>query len=109
MGETEATCNSYTETTATTAGSQDAALSSIERSVNRSSSERCTPLSGIEKKLNHRKASEESGATAHLQKQRTCRDEKKTASASSAMQGPSSKPCLFVWVLYIVVQVSATP
>ena len=105
LGELErAVCTSRTETTATTA-----ALSSIERSVNRSSSERCTPLSGIEKKLNHRKASEESRATAHLQKQRTCRDEKKTASASSAMQGPSSKPCLFVWVLYIVVQVSATP
>ena len=106
---TEMTGSERTETTATTAGSQDAAWSSIEDSVNCSSSERCTPLSGIEKKLNHRKASEESGATAHLQKQRTCRDEKKTASASSAMQGPSSKPCLFVWVLYIVVQVSATP
>ena len=104
-----AVCTSRTETTATTAGSQDAALSSIEGSVNCSSSERCTPLSGIGKKLNHRKASEESRATAHLQRQRTCRDEKKTVSASSAMQGPSSKPCLFVWVLYIVVQVSATP
>ena len=110
LGELErAVCTSRTETTANTAGSQNAALSSIEGSVNCSSSERCTPLSRIGKKLNHRKASEESRATAHLQRQRTCRDEKKTASASSAMQGPSSKPCLFVWVLYIVVQVSATP
>ena len=110
LGELErAVCTSRTETTATTAGSQDAALSSIEGSVNCNSSERCTPLSRIGKKLNHRKASEESRATAHLQKQRTCRDEKKTASASSAMQGPSSKPCSFVWVLYTVVQVSTTP
>ena len=110
LGELErAVCTSRTETTATTAGSQDAALSSIEGSVNCSSSERCTPLSRTGKKLNHRKASEESRATAHLQKQRTCRDEKKTASASSAMQGPSSKPCSFVWVLYTVVQVSTTP
>ena len=93
LGETEATCTSRTETTATTAVSQDAALSSIEGSVNCSSSERCTPLSGIEKKLNHRKASEESRATGDLPKQRTCRDEKKTASASSATQGPSGKPC----------------
>ena len=104
-----AVCTSRTETTATTAGSQDAALSSIEGSVNCSSSERCTPLSGIGKTLNHRKASEASRATGDLQKQRTCRDEKKTASASSAMQGPSSKPCSFVWVLYTVVQVSTTP
>ena len=104
-----AVCTSRTETTATTAGSQDAALSSIEGSVNCSSSERCTPLSGIGKKLNHRKASEESRATAHLQKQRTCRDEKKTASASSAMQGPSGKRCSLVWVLNSVVQVSTTP
>ena len=110
LGELErAVCTSCTETTATTAGSQDAALSSIERSVNCSSSERCTPLSRIGKKLNHRKASEESRATSHLQKQRTYRDKKKTASASSAMQGPSSKPCSFVWVLYTVVQVSTTP
>ena len=110
LGELErAVCTSRTETTATTAGSQDAALSSIEGSVNCNSSERCTPLSRIGKKLNHRKASEESRATAHLQNQRTCRDEKKTASASSAMQGPSSKPCSFVWVLYTVVQVSTTP
>ena len=104
LGELErAVCTSRTETTATTA-----ALSSIEGSVNCSSSERCTPLSRIEKKLNHRKASEQSRETAHLQKQRTCRDEKKTASASSAMQGPSSKPCSFVWVLYPVLQVSTT-
>ena len=111
LGELErAVCTSRTETTATTAGSQDAALSSIEGSViNCSSSERCTPLSRIGKKLNRRKASEESRATGDLQKQRTCRDEKKTASASSAMQGPSSKPCSFVWVLYTVVQVSTTP
>ena len=88
-----AVCTSRTETTATTAGSQDAALSSIEDSVNCSSSERCTPLSRIGKKLNHRKASEESRATGDLPKQRTCRDEKKTASASSATQGPSGKPC----------------
>ena len=94
LGELErAVCTSRTETTATTAGSQDAALSSIEGSVNCSSSERCTPLSRIGKKLNHRKSSEESRATGDLQKQRTCRDEKKTASASSAMQGPSGKPC----------------
>ena len=110
LGELErAVCTSRTETTATTAGSQDAALSSIDRSVNRSSSERCTPLSGIGKKLNHRKASEESRATAHLQKQQTCRDEKKTASASSAMQGTSGKRCSLVWVLNSVVQVSTTP
>ena len=110
LGELErAVCTSRTETTATTAGSQDAALSSIEGSVNCSSSERCTPLSRIGKKLNHRKASEESRATGDLQKQRTCRDEKKTASASSAMQGPSGKPCSLVWVLNSVVQVSTTP
>ena len=109
LGELErAVCTSRPETTATTAGSQDAALSSIERSVHCSSSERCTPLSGTGKTLNHRKASEESRATGDLQKQRTCRDEKKTASASSAMQGPSSKPCSFVWVLYTVLQVSTT-
>ena len=89
LGELErAVCTSRTETTATTA-----ALSSIEGSVNCSSSERCTPLSRIGKKLNHRKASEESRATGDLPKQRTCRDEKKTASASSATQGPSGKPC----------------
>ena len=94
LGELErAVCTSRTETTANTAGSQDAALSSIEGSVNCSSSERCTPLSRIGKKLNHTKASEESRATGDLQKQRTCRDEKKTASASSATQGPSGKPC----------------
>ena len=51
LGETEATCNSHTETTATTAVSQDASSSSIEGLVNCSSSERCTPLSGIGKKL----------------------------------------------------------
>ena len=94
LGELErAVCTSRTETTANTAGSQDAALSSIEGSVNCSSSERCTPLSRIGKKLNHRKASEESRATGDLQKQCTCRDEKKTASASSAKQRPSGKPC----------------
>ena len=110
LGELErAVCTSRPETTATTAGSQDAALSSIERSVNRSSSERCTPLSGTGKKLNHRKASGASRATGDLQKQRTCRDEKKTASASSAMQGPSGKRCSLVWVLNSVVQVSTTP
>ena len=110
LGELErAVCTSRTETTANTAGSQDAALSSIEGSVNCSSSERCTPLSRIGKKLNHRKASEESRATGDLQKQCTCRDEKKTASASSAMQVPSGKPCSPVWVLYTVVQVSTTP
>ena len=81
LGELEkAACSSRTETTAIT--------------------ERCTPLSGIGKKLSHRKASEESRATGDLQKQRTCRDELKTASASSAMQGPSGKPCSLVWVLY---------
>ena len=95
MGETEATCNSYTETTATTAGSQDAALSSIEGSVNCSSSERCTklvtraffpgpkarekrpgdeverctPLSGIGKRLNHGRASEASRATSDILQQ----------------------------------------
>ena len=52
---------------------------------------------------------EESRATGDLQKQRTCRDEKKTASASSAMQGPSGKRCSLVWVLNSVVQVSTTP
>ena len=104
LGELErAVCTSRAETTATTAVSQDAALSSIERSVNRSSSETCTPLSGIGKKLNHRKASEASRTTGDLKKQRTCRDEKKTASASSEMQVPSGKPCSLVWVLYTVV------
>ena len=49
LGETEATCTSRTETIATTAVSQDAASSTIERLVNCSSSERCTPLSGIGK------------------------------------------------------------
>ena len=110
LGELErAVCTSRAETTATTAGSQDAALSSIERSVHCSSSEICTPLSGIGKKSYHRKVSEESRATGDLQKQRTCRDEKKTASASSAMQGPSGKRCSLVWVLNSVVQVSTTP
>ena len=91
MGETEATCTSCTETTATTAVSQDAASSSIERLVNRSSSsERCTPLSGIGKKLKQRKASEESRATGDLLQQRRCRDELKTSSALSAI-GPSGK------------------
>ena len=54
LGETEATCTSRTETTATT--------------------ERCTPPSGIGKKLNHRKASEASRATSDLQKLHTCKD-----------------------------------
>ena len=40
LGETEATCNSHTETTAITAVSQDASSSSIEGLVNCSSSER---------------------------------------------------------------------
>ena len=52
---------------------------------------------------------EASRATGDLQKQRTCRDEKKTASASSALQGPSGKRCSLVWVLNSVVQVSTTP
>ena len=51
LGETQAACTSHTETTATTAVSQDAASSSIEGLVNCSSSERCTPLSRIGKKL----------------------------------------------------------
>ena len=90
LGELQkAACTFRTETTATT--------------------KRYTPLSGIGKKLNHRKASEASRATGDLQKQRTSRDEKKTASASSAMLGPSGKPCSLVWVLYTVVQVSTTP
>ena len=92
MGETEATCTSCTETTATTAVSQDAASSTIERLVNCSSSERCTPLSGIGKKLKHRKASEASRATGDLLQQRRCRDELKTSSALSAI-GPSGKSC----------------
>ena len=86
LGETEATCTSCTETTATTAVSQDAASSTIERL------ERCTPLSGIGKKLKHRKASEASRATGDLLQQRRCRDELKTSSALSAI-GPSGKSC----------------
>ena len=86
LGGTEATCTSRTETTATTAVSQDAASSTIERL------ERCTPLSGIGKKLKHRKASEASRATGDLLKQRRCRDELKTSSALSAI-GPSGKSC----------------
>ena len=92
LGETEATCNSHTETTATTAVSQDAASSSIEGLVNCSSSERCTPLSRMGKKLNHGKASEVSRATGDLLQQHTCRDELKTASALSAIE-PSGKSC----------------
>ena len=93
LGETEATCTSCTETTATTAVSQDAASSTIEGLVNRSSSsERCTPLSGIGKKLKQRKASEASRATGDLLQQRRCRDELKTSSALSAI-GPSGKSC----------------
>ena len=92
MGETEATCTPRTETTATTAVSQDAALSSIEGLVNCSSSERCTPLSGIGKKLNHGRVSEASRATCDILQQHTCRDELKTASALSAI-GPSGKSC----------------
>ena len=93
LGETEATCTSCTETTATTAVSQDAASSTIERLVNRSSSsERCTPLSGIGKKLKQRKASEASRATGDLLQQRRCRDELKNSSALSAI-GPSGKSC----------------
>ena len=80
LGETEATCTSRTETTATTAVSQDAASSSIEGLVNCSSSERCTPLSGIREKLNHRKACEASRATGDLLQQHKCRDELKTSS-----------------------------
>ena len=75
MGETEATCTSRTETTATTAVSQDAASSSIEMFANCSSSERCTPLSGIGEKLNQRKASEARRATGDLIQQHKCRDE----------------------------------
>ena len=92
LGETEATCNSHTETTATTAVSQDAASSSIEGLVNCSSSERCTPLSRMGKKLNHGKASEVSRATGDLLQQHTCRDELKTASPLSVI-GPSGKSC----------------
>ena len=77
VGETEATCTSRTETTATTAVSQDAASSSIARFVNCSSSERFTPLSGTGKKSNHRKASEVSRATGDLLQQHRCRDELK--------------------------------
>ena len=66
LGETEATCNSHTETTATTAVSKDASSSSIEGLVNCSSSERWTPLSRIGKKLNHGKATEVSRATDDL-------------------------------------------
>ena len=75
LGETEATCTSRTETTATTAVSQDAASSSIEVFANCSSSERCTPLSGIGEKLNQRKASEARRATGDLIQQHKCRDE----------------------------------
>ena len=75
LGETEGTCTSRTETTATTAVSQDAASSSIEGLVNCSSSERCTQLSGIGEKLNHIKASEVSRATGDLLQQHRCRDE----------------------------------
>ena len=75
LGETEATCTSRTETTATTAVSQDAASSSIEVFANCSSSERCTPLSGIGEKLNQRKASEARRATGDLIQQHRCRDE----------------------------------
>ena len=92
MGETEANCNPHTETTATTAVSQDAASSSIEGLVNCSSSERCTPLSRIGKKLNHGKASEVSRATGDLLQQHTCRDELKPSSPLSAI-GPSGKSC----------------
>ena len=86
------TCTSRPETTATTAVSQDAASSSIEGLVNCSSSERCTPLSGIGEKLNHRKASEVSRATGYLLQQHRCRDELKTSSALPAI-GPSGKSC----------------
>ena len=79
LGETEANCNSHTETTAITEVSQDAASSSIEGLVNCSSSKRCTPLSRIGKKLNHGEASEVSRATGDLLQQHTCRDELKTA------------------------------
>ena len=48
--------------------------------VNCSSSERCTPLSGIREKLNHRKACEASRATGDLLQQHKCRDELKTSS-----------------------------
>ena len=75
LGETEATCTSRTETTATTAVSQDAASSSIEVFANCSSSERCTPLSEIGEKLNQRKASEARRATGDLIQQHKCRDE----------------------------------
>ena len=92
MGEAEATCNSHTETTATTAVSQDAASLSIEGLVNCSSSGRCTPLSRIGEKLNHGKASEVSRATGDLLQQHTCRDELKTASALSSI-GPLAKSC----------------
>ena len=92
LGETEATCNSHNETTATTAVSKDASSSSIEGLVNCSSSERCTPLSRIGKKLNHGKACEVSRATGDLLQQHTCRDELKTASALSAIE-PSGKSC----------------
>ena len=80
LGETEATCTSCTETTATTAVSQDGSSSSIEGLVNCNSSERCTPLSGIGEKLNHRKACEASRATGDLLPQHKCRDELKTSS-----------------------------
>ena len=101
LSKTKATCTSLTETTATTAVSQGTALSSIQGSINCSSSERCTPLSGIGKKsFNHEKASGAPRTTSELQQQHTCRDELKTASASPAMQGPSGKPCSLVWVLY---------
>ena len=92
LGETKSTCNSHTETTTTTAVSKDASSSSIEGLVNCSSSERCTPLSRIGKKLNHGKACEVSRATGDLLQQHTCRDELKTASALSVI-GPSGKSC----------------
>ena len=111
MGETEATCNSYTETTATTAVSKDASSSSIEGLVNCSSSERCTPLSRIGKKLNHGKACEVSRATGALLQQRTCKDDLKTASALSAI-GLQVSHVHPVWLLLLYgtdVQVSTTP
>ena len=92
LGETEATCNSHTETTAATAVSQDAASSSIQGLVNCSSLERCTSLSRIGKKLNRGKASEVSRATGDLLQQNICRDELKTASALSVI-GSSGKSC----------------
>ena len=110
LGESEATCTSRLETKVITYTevSQNAASSSIEGSVNCSSSETCTPLSGIGKKVNHGKASGAPRTAGELQTQHTCRDELKSASASPAME-PSGKPCSLVWVLNTVVQVSTTP